>query len=182
MKKYEANTAVGLSVGLRGGGSTRVTFSELSDGRSVYYTDDAEIAWGLEHHYKFGSLFRLAEDTARSTSEHGKGAKAAARGSANGRKSGEGKNPRGASGHRGGTQDVSLSHATSGEDLGDTTLEKSVSDFTPETGMIEVAVTDMDAAKDYLAERFGVVRTKLKSEEIIKETASGFGIEFKFPE
>lgn len=44
----------------------------------------------------------------------------------------------------------------------------------------EVNISDLDAAKDYLAENFGVVRTKLKSEEIIKETALSYGITFNF--
>ena len=49
-----------------------------------------------------------------------------------------------------------------------------------DTPMIkEVTVSDMDAAKDYLAENFDVVRTKLKSEDSIMKTALKFGIVFK---
>lgn len=44
----------------------------------------------------------------------------------------------------------------------------------------EVTVSDLDAAKDYLAENYDVVRTKLKTEEIINETALSFGIVFKY--
>lgn len=38
----------------------------------------------------------------------------------------------------------------------------------------------MDAAKDYLADNFDVVRTKLKNEDSIKEAALAFGIIFKY--
>ena len=49
-----------------------------------------------------------------------------------------------------------------------------------ETKLREVSVSDLDAAKDYLAENFDVVRTKLKSEDIINATALSYGILFKY--
>lgn len=65
MKKYSANTAISVSVTLPKGGNTRVSFCPLTDGASVFYTDDEEIQWALEHHYKFGKLFRLVGDSSQ---------------------------------------------------------------------------------------------------------------------
>lgn len=42
----------------------------------------------------------------------------------------------------------------------------------------EVHVTDMAAAKDYLAENYGVVRTSMRSVKAIKEEANKHGITF----
>ena len=43
-----------------------------------------------------------------------------------------------------------------------------------------MTVSDMDDAKDYLSEHFGIVRTKLKREEQIREAAGAHGIVFKY--
>jgi hypothetical protein len=45
-------------------------------------------------------------------------------------------------------------------------------------GLVKVEVTDADAAKSYLAEHFGVQRSKLKSVGKIKEEAAAQGVEF----
>lgn len=159
MKKYIANTAISVSVTLPKGGNMRVSFSALTDGTSVYYTDDKEIEWALEHHYKYGKLFRLAgesqtSDTApsagKSTQKTTKSSKATQKGT------------------------PTYTTKTTEPDSENAGQEETA---TPR----EVAVTDLDAAKDYLAENFGVVRTKLKTEEIIKETALGYGITFILP-
>lgn len=63
MKKYIANSDISVSATLPNKKSTRISFSALSNGMSVYYTSDKDIQWALEHHYKFGKLFRLVEDT-----------------------------------------------------------------------------------------------------------------------
>ena len=63
MKKYIANSDISVSVILPNGEGTRISFSTLSNGMSVFYTSDKDIQWALERHYKFGKLFRLAEET-----------------------------------------------------------------------------------------------------------------------
>lgn len=152
MKKYIANTAVSLSVTFANGGYTRVSFSPLSDGTSVYYTKDKEIQNALEHHYKFGKLFRLAEESIDKTTASNK-------------------KPSPKKGKK-----------LSGTDVAEPTPKDSEDKIEgPETEHKEVSVTDLDAAKDYLAENFGVVRTKLKTEEAINETALSLGITFKYP-
>lgn len=42
----------------------------------------------------------------------------------------------------------------------------------------EVRVSDIAAAKDYLAERYGVSRTSLKSQKSIHEQAASLGLKF----
>lgn len=42
-----------------------------------------------------------------------------------------------------------------------------------------VTVTDPDNAKDYLAEHFGISRTKIKTVAAIKEAGEAHGVEFK---
>ena len=131
MRKYKAYTTVSLSVGLPDGGNARVSFTPQSDGTSVYYTEDKDIQWGLEHHYKYGKLFRVEEEPERG--------------------------------------------------------EYAPTAFGPQSGpqseeekLREVTVSDMDDAKDYLSEHFGIVRTKLKREEQIREAAGAHGIVFKY--
>lgn len=167
MKKYSANTAISVSVTLPNGGNTRVSFSPLTDGASVYYTDDKEIQWALEHHYKFGKLFRLTgesqEQAAPTTPK--KGAKSASK-----------------------KITAKLTKNPTAEEISPETVpaEKteeisSGEEDAPESEELkEITVSDLEDAKDYLAENFEVVRTKLKSEEIIKETALAYGIKFNF--
>lgn len=59
MKKYKAKTDVSINVTLQNGRNTRISFSPLTAGGSVFYTDDKEIQDALERHYKFGKLFTL---------------------------------------------------------------------------------------------------------------------------
>lgn len=167
MKKYISNSTISVSIVLLNGKCNRVSFSPLSDGRSVFYTSDEDIQWGLEHHYKFGKLFRLEKDTADespvSPKMPGKKADKPVETSA-----------------------ISEDEINSGTVLGATEIEAEDTDNSdlPDDGegsvLREVAVSDMDAAKDYLAENYDVVRTKLKTEESIKNTAAAFGIWFKY--
>ena len=116
-----------------------MSFTPQSDGTSVYYTEDKDIQWGLEHHYKFGKLFRVVEE----------------------RKS---------------SDDALTSSGPQSEE------ESSLRPDHDEEGekLREVEVSDMDDAKDYLSEHFGIVRTKLKREEQIREAAGAHGIVFKY--
>lgn len=168
MKKYSANTAISVSVTLPKGGNTRVSFCPLTDGTSVFYTDDEEIQWALEHHYKFGKLFRLAgassqEQTAPSSQK--KGVKPAPKKTA----------PKPS---KKSTAEEILPETAPAEEAEETPSDEESPDSEEE--LREVTISDLDAAKDYLAENFGVVRTKLKSEEIIKETALSYGVTFIF--
>ena len=59
MKKYIAKTNISINVVLKSGKNRHITFSALTGGGSVFYTDDPEIQKAMECHYKFGKLFRV---------------------------------------------------------------------------------------------------------------------------
>lgn len=173
MKKYLANTTISVSVSLPNGGNARVSFSPLTDGTSVFYTNDEELQYALEHHYKFGKLFRLVEDTPDEKAAPSKR---------------QSKAPASKSGKKAGkpiespviSNEEAVNNIPEEIEAQDTDNENEASEIDEVTEYKEVVVSDMDAAKDYLADNFDVVRTKLKNEDSIKEAALAFGIIFKY--
>jgi len=61
MKKYKAKSHVALSVHLPSGKSVRVSFTPLTGGGSVYYTDDKDLQSALRSHPKYEHLFKECE-------------------------------------------------------------------------------------------------------------------------
>ena len=61
MKKYTSKSDISLSVQMVGGGSVRVSFSPVTGGGSVFYTDDSQLQAAMEKHAKFGKLFKEEE-------------------------------------------------------------------------------------------------------------------------
>lgn len=177
MKKYSANTTISVSVCLPNGGNARVSFSPLSDGSSVYYTNDKEIQFALEHHYKFGKLFTLdGESQEESAATAKKPTKSAA-------KKQQGKKSKKETPEQTAEEIAKEWEEFNPEDEADSTNEESEGEEDQEEGeaeLKEVTVSDLDAAKDYLAENFDIVRTKLKTEEIINDTAASLGVVFKY--
>lgn len=173
MKKYIANSDISVSATLPNKKSTRISFSALSNGMSVYYTSDKDIQWALEHHYKFGKLFRLVEDTPDEKAAPSKR---------------QSKAPASKSGKKAGkpiespviSNEEAVNNTPEEIEAQDTDNENEASEIDEATEYKEVVVSDMDAAKDYLADNFDVVRTKLKNEDSIKEAALAFGIIFKY--
>ena len=47
-----------------------------------------------------------------------------------------------------------------------------------EGNVTKITITCLDDAKDYLSEKFGISRTKLRSKKAIEEAAADNGIEF----
>ncbi len=176
MKKYLANTTISVSVTLPNGGNARVSFSPLSDGSSVYYTNDKEIQFALEHHYKFGKLFTLdGESQEESAATAKKSTKSAA-------KKQQGKKSKKETPEQTAEEIAKEWEEFNPEDEADSANEESEGeeDQEGEAELKEVTVSDLDAAKDYLAENFDIVRTKLKTEEIINDTAASLGVVFKY--
>ena len=60
LKKYTSKSDISLSVPM-GGGSVRVSFSPVTGGGSVFYTEDEELQAAMEKHAKFGKLFKEEE-------------------------------------------------------------------------------------------------------------------------
>lgn len=128
-KKYRAGTDLSISVLLENGNSLRVKFSPISNGKSVYTTEDEEIQNAIEKHHLFGDLIIVESETEIVT------------------------------------YDVN-SQEEPAEEVKDT--EHTV-----------IKVDSPDDAKDYLAEKFGISRTKMRSIESIKRIALEHNIVFE---
>ena len=60
IKTYKANTNISINVVLPSSKKNlHIAFAPMSDGSSVFSTENEEIQKGIESHYKFGSLFRF---------------------------------------------------------------------------------------------------------------------------
>ena len=59
IKTYKANTNISINVVLPSKKNLHITFTPLSDGSSVFTTDNEVIQKSIEKHYKFGKLFKL---------------------------------------------------------------------------------------------------------------------------
>lgn len=122
--KYLAKSTVSVSLVLDSGASLHVSFSPLTGGGSVFYTDNPVVQRGLERHPKYGKLFKaVVEDKPAPVTE---------------------------------------------------TKEEPVKKEGPQ----EVKVSCLDDAKEYLVDRFGISRTKLRYASNIKKAAEERGIVF----
>lgn len=185
MKTYTASTNISVSIVLRNGMSKRISFSPMTDGRSVFYTSDQEIQWGLEHHYKFGKLFTLdvqpkieqPKTVKKSDKRHAKGKSRASR-----------KAEAPAVEIPEELHDDALAETAvdnESPEADDSGIDDTVDSETDEVDDLAdeitvVSVSDPDEAKDYLADKFGISRTKLKTCEIIEATARDFGLTFNY--
>lgn len=108
-----------------------ITFVPLSNGSSTFTTDNEEIINAIEHHYRFGKMFRLES-----------------------------------------VVDDSEERSVKSEE------EAISAEATEESDLKQVTVSDLAAAKDYLADKCGVSRTVMRSKSAILEQAKAHGIEF----
>lgn len=130
-KTYKANTHISLNVVLSTKKNMHITFVPLSNGSSTFTTDNEEIINAIEHHYRFGKMFRLES-----------------------------------------VVDDSEERSVKSEE------EAISAEATEESDLKQVAVSDLAAAKDYLADKCGVSRTVMRSKSAILEQAKAHGIEF----
>lgn len=131
MKKiYKSRTAISINVVLKSKKSMHIAFTVQSNGSSVYITDNTDIQYALEHHYKYGKLFKL----------------------------------------------VSVENDTEAKADKDDTGTKTEA---AKDEMRKVSVSDLGAAKDFLANTFGISRTSLRSQKSITEAAKAHNIEFE---
>ena len=62
MMKFTAKTHVALNVVLPSGKNMHISFTPITGGGSVFYTNDPSVAQALEGHYKFGHLFKKVDE------------------------------------------------------------------------------------------------------------------------
>lgn len=130
IKHYKSKTSIAINVVLKSKKNMHVAFTAQSDGSSVYTTDNPDVQYALEHHYKYGKLFKLVSTESEADIKAKKEAEEAA---ANEKKD----------------------------------------------EIRKVSVSDLAAAKDFLADTFGISRTSLRSEKAIMEAAKAHNIEFE---
>lgn len=61
LKKYTSKSDLSCNVCMKNGKYAHLSFSPVTGGGSVYYTDDEELQQAIEAHPKFGHLFKLEE-------------------------------------------------------------------------------------------------------------------------
>ena len=126
-KKYEANTIVAITV-QTGKFHRRVSFTQLSNGKSYFITDSEALQQAIENHPFFKSgLIRLKAETANVPS-------------------------------------------AKTEETNETEV--------PELRKITMA--GQSDAVDYLAEKYGISRSKLRSQKAIAEAGAVHGVEFVY--
>ncbi len=198
MKKYIAKTNISINVVLKSGKNRHITFSALTGGGSVFYTDDPEIQKAMECHYKFGKLFRVdqkyvAEKQRNKPAPKPKPEIVPEQPTVSAAPIPIGETPTPTVGEAedtpvGEAEDTPAGEATVAvSDSEQATAEDIDSDGQPEeaeaeaedNGLKTIVVSDPDAAKAYLAEHFGISRTKIKSVKAIKEAAAANGIVFE---
>lgn len=134
VKHYNANSAIAVSIVLKSKKSMHVSFTPLSNGTSVFATSDPDIQAGLEKHYKFGKLFKLAS-----------------------------------------------THTYDPEKLVQETAEAANQGDVNNSGKeaTVIKVNDLQEAKDYIADTFGVSRTALKTKKSVLDAAAEHNIAFE---
>lgn len=158
MKKYIAKTNVSINVVLPTGTNRHIAFSALTGGGSVYYTDDPVVIEAIERHYKYGTLFRIDHNYApekqrvKPTSKRNHADAAETQ-----------------------TAPITTMPPEESEEPNEDRVDTEESD---DSGQTTIVVSDPDAAKAYLADHFGLSRTKLKSLKAIKEAGVVHGIIF----
>lgn len=176
-KTYKANTNISINVVLPSKKNLHISFNPLSNGSSTFTTDNEELQNAIEKHYNFGKLFRLF-------SQHGESSKkeekkviklpvAPVKNDEDTAKDDAADNEP--------VTDTEEAENTSSEEVA-TDIEETAETETEteeESTLRKVQVSDLAAAKDYLADTFGISRTVLRSKKAIVEQAAANGIEFE---
>lgn len=152
-KTYKANTNISINVVLASKKNLHISFTPLSNGSSTFTTDNEEIMKAIESHYNFGKLFRLHSSQGESKKKAVK-----VESPANKKYKKEDNQPQ--------------------DDITDETATENDEPAKEAENMKKVKVSDLAAAKDYLADTFGISRTALRSMKAITEQAAAHGIEF----
>lgn len=171
LKKYQSKSSISLSVLMNTGKSVHVSFDSLTGGGSIFYTDDEELQEALAKHHKYGRLFKEVE-LVKPVAEPAPKKKPVVKEEE--------------------VEDVEdIDEVDDTEDEVDETEYETTEDEATEENAKEVQeqeapvatgkqihVTNLEDAKNYLADNLGVSRTKLRSKKAILEVAEANGIVF----
>lgn len=162
IKTYKANTNVSINVVLSSKKNLHISFTPLSNGSSTFTTDDEEIMNSIERHYNFGKLFRLHSTQDESKKKTAKVVETPVK------------------------EDNPIPAETTTKEPETTETHESADNEAEDTeapdndisALTQVTVSDLASAKDYLADKFDISRTSLRSKKTIVEQAAAHGIEF----
>ena len=149
IKTYIANTNISINVVLPSKKNFHITFTPLSNGSSVFTTDNEILQRSIERHYNFGKLFRLQTSQGQS----------AERKATDKQKVTSLKNQK----EIPAVENVDKTELDNNENVeqnGET--EDNAGAGNDET-VCKVKMSDIAAAKDYLADKFGISRTSMRS-------------------
>ena len=194
LKKYQSKSSISLSVLMNTGKSVHVSFDSLTGGGSIFYTDDEELQEALAKHHKYGRLFKEVElvkpvaepapkkkpvvkeeevedvedidevdntedevdETEYETTEENAEDEA--------------------------TEDEATEENAEDEATEDEATEENAEEVQEQEAPVatgkQIHVTNLEDAKNYLADNLGVSRTKLRSKKAILEVAEANGIVF----
>lgn len=168
LKKYQSKTSISLSVLMETGKSVHVSFDSLTGGGSVFYTDDEELQEALAKHHKYGRLFKEVE-LVKPVAEPAPAPK-----SAPAVKEEEVENDEDINDVEDTEEEVDETENEATEENDEEVQEQEA----PVATVKQKHVTDLEDAKNYLADNFGVSRTKIRSKKAIVEVAEANGIMF----
>lgn len=182
IKTYKANTNVSINVVLPSKKNLHISFIPLSNGSSTFTTDNEEIMNAIECHYNFGKLFRLHSVQGESKKNAAKVVETPAKKE----EKAEDKpadNPTPAEDttvtDNGDNENADANeNGENNEQNGEAPTEGAETKTDTDATLKQVTVSDLAAAKDYLADKFGISRTTLRSKKAIVEQAAANGIEF----
>lgn len=165
IKTYKANTNVSINVVLPSKKNLHISFVPLSNGNSTFTTDNEEIMNAIENHYNFGKLFRLHSTQGESKKKAAKVVEKPVKDEEQTDKAED--------------NAVVVDGNDENADANENNDETSTEEAENEPTLKKVKVSDLAAAKDYLADTFGISRTALRSMKAITEQAAAHGIEFE---
>lgn len=172
MKKYTSKSDIAISVLLATKKSAHISFSPLTGGGSVFYTDDAELQTALEKHPKYGHLFKLASEQPKSGAKPAAAVKYVTAPTAESPAAEATAHPTEAVVPAAEADSQDGAEAEQGE------AEEAVQPEVGATGLKQIHIDNLDDAKEYLCDHFGLSRTKLRSKKAITEAASANGVAF----
>ena len=186
LKKYQSKSSISLSVLMNTGKSVHVSFDSLTGGGSIFYTDDEELQEALAKHHKYGRLFKEVE-LVKPVAEPAPKKKPVVK-----------QKPVVKEEEVEDVEDIDVvddtedevdetEYETTEENAEDEATEDEATEENAEevqeheapvaTGK-QIHVTNLEDAKNYLADNLGVSRTKLRSKKAILEVAEANGIVF----
>lgn len=184
-KVYKANSVAHIVV-IVNGKSRRVSFAAKTGGGSTFRTDDEALQKAIESHYRFGELFHLAETiedkkpkkTAKPATEPAE--KPATTEEQNGEQEQQGDDaPADTQPEAEDIQPAEEQNDDESESEGSDNEETDTEEAEEEsTALTKVNVTDFEDARDYLSDKFGISRTKIRSQKAVREAAEANGIVF----